>query len=267
MDVCTADMCDKSWGRPTFVKVLVDVWVVNELKQELEVLIPSLDGSVAEKVKIQVEYVWEMRRAWSHSITFKVGKSSPRFWSCYGSVRFSESEFMFPESELMFSESVFMNLVEYLKCLSRIENYVFRIGNWASLVVMLTTFLTNWESEMGVFRIGKGCFPIRKKGGFSDSVFEEFLCRIPGDRVNSKLSSGKDRAARGKEKEPSHCPKCEMFGHSLKNYQKSLLKIPVGQKTKSTAEADGFVRVERKQWCPKVSSNASPSKSGPKGSQ
>ncbi|KAJ9544985.1 hypothetical protein OSB04_024692 [Centaurea solstitialis] len=59
MDACTASMCDKSWGGPSFAKVLVEVWSVGELKKELEVVIPDLNGGDESKVMIRVEYIWE----------------------------------------------------------------------------------------------------------------------------------------------------------------------------------------------------------------
>ena len=52
-------MCDKAWGRPGFVKVLIDVWAVGDLKRELDVIIPSINGSEEAKVRIGVEYLWE----------------------------------------------------------------------------------------------------------------------------------------------------------------------------------------------------------------
>ncbi|KAJ9544912.1 hypothetical protein OSB04_024619 [Centaurea solstitialis] len=59
MDACTASMCDRAWGRPGFAKVLIDVWAVGELKRELQVVIPHLDGGESVPVRIEVEYLWE----------------------------------------------------------------------------------------------------------------------------------------------------------------------------------------------------------------
>ena len=50
-------MCDKAWGRPGFVKVLIDVWAVGDLKRELDVIIPSINGSEEAKVRIGVEFL------------------------------------------------------------------------------------------------------------------------------------------------------------------------------------------------------------------
>ncbi|KAJ9553566.1 LOW QUALITY PROTEIN: hypothetical protein OSB04_017611 [Centaurea solstitialis] len=69
MDACTASMCDKAWGRPGFAKVLIDVWVVGELKRELEVVIPSLTGGEDTSVKIRVEYLWEPTQC-DHCLVF-----------------------------------------------------------------------------------------------------------------------------------------------------------------------------------------------------
>lgn len=59
MDACTTAMCDNRWGRPGFAKVLVEVWAVGELKRNLEVVIPDIHGSKDEKVRVEVEYLWE----------------------------------------------------------------------------------------------------------------------------------------------------------------------------------------------------------------
>ena len=59
MDACTTSMCDKAWGRPGFAKVLIDTWTVGELKRELEVVMPTLDGQDDVSVTIKVEYSWE----------------------------------------------------------------------------------------------------------------------------------------------------------------------------------------------------------------
>ncbi|KAJ9557115.1 hypothetical protein OSB04_011729 [Centaurea solstitialis] len=69
MDACTASMCDKSWGRPSFAKVPVEVWSVGELKKELEVVIPDLNGGDESKVMIRVEYIWEPSQC-SHCLVF-----------------------------------------------------------------------------------------------------------------------------------------------------------------------------------------------------
>ncbi|KAJ9536643.1 hypothetical protein OSB04_un000192 [Centaurea solstitialis] len=59
MDACTSSMCDKAWGRPGFAKVLVEVWAVGELKRELQVVIPGMNGAQDATVVVQVEYIWE----------------------------------------------------------------------------------------------------------------------------------------------------------------------------------------------------------------
>ncbi|KAJ9536466.1 hypothetical protein OSB04_un000347 [Centaurea solstitialis] len=51
MDACTASMCDKKWGRPGFAKVLIDIWATGELKKELEVVIPHLQGNGCDTIK------------------------------------------------------------------------------------------------------------------------------------------------------------------------------------------------------------------------
>ncbi|XP_024989206.1 uncharacterized protein LOC112523760 [Cynara cardunculus var. scolymus] len=59
MDSCTAAMCEKAWGRPEVVKVLVEVWAIGELKRKIEVEIPNLNGGDTERVQIEVAYLWE----------------------------------------------------------------------------------------------------------------------------------------------------------------------------------------------------------------
>ncbi|KAJ9546729.1 hypothetical protein OSB04_019272 [Centaurea solstitialis] len=69
MDACTTSMCDKSWGRPGFAKVLIETWAVGELKRELQVVIPSLSGGEESRVTINVEYDWEPTQC-SHCMVF-----------------------------------------------------------------------------------------------------------------------------------------------------------------------------------------------------
>ncbi|KAJ9557048.1 hypothetical protein OSB04_011662 [Centaurea solstitialis] len=69
MDACTASMCDKSWGRPGFAKVLIETWAVGELKRELQVIIPSLHGGDDVHVSVRVEYLWEPTQC-SHCMVF-----------------------------------------------------------------------------------------------------------------------------------------------------------------------------------------------------
>ncbi|KAJ9541722.1 hypothetical protein OSB04_028228 [Centaurea solstitialis] len=69
MDACTASMCDKSWGRPGFAKVLVETWAVGELKREIHVVIPSLTGGEDVRVAIKVEYIWEPSQC-DHCLVF-----------------------------------------------------------------------------------------------------------------------------------------------------------------------------------------------------
>ncbi|KAJ9536614.1 hypothetical protein OSB04_un000215 [Centaurea solstitialis] len=69
MDACTSAMCDKAWGRPSFAKVLVDVWAVGELKRDLKVMIPNLSGGPDVEVIIDVEYEWEPTQC-KHCLVF-----------------------------------------------------------------------------------------------------------------------------------------------------------------------------------------------------
>ncbi|KAJ9541721.1 LOW QUALITY PROTEIN: hypothetical protein OSB04_028227 [Centaurea solstitialis] len=75
MDSATASMCDKSWGRPGFAKVLVDIWAVGEFKREIDVVVPSLNGETDAKVKVGVEYMWEPAQC-AHCMVFGHKKSA-----------------------------------------------------------------------------------------------------------------------------------------------------------------------------------------------
>ncbi|KAJ9539134.1 hypothetical protein OSB04_031867 [Centaurea solstitialis] len=69
MDSATASMCDNAWGRPGFAKVLIDTWAVGELKREIDVVIPSINGEKDTVVKVRVEYIWEPLQC-SHCLVF-----------------------------------------------------------------------------------------------------------------------------------------------------------------------------------------------------
>ncbi|KAJ9564745.1 hypothetical protein OSB04_000711 [Centaurea solstitialis] len=92
-------------------------------------------------------------------------------------------------------------MFECLKCLSRIRNFDFRIGKWAGLVVMLTSFpfeseirsLSFSESGIGVFRIGNGGIPNR---GTLDEVYGRTV------RIYSGVARGREK---GKDKGLSAC--------------------------------------------------------------
>ncbi|KAJ9536685.1 hypothetical protein OSB04_un000158 [Centaurea solstitialis] len=74
MDSATAAMCDKSWGRPGFAKVLVDTWATGDLKREIDVEVPSLQGEDSAVVKVRVEYIWEPAQC-NHCMVFGHKKS------------------------------------------------------------------------------------------------------------------------------------------------------------------------------------------------
>ncbi|KAJ9536695.1 LOW QUALITY PROTEIN: hypothetical protein OSB04_un000168, partial [Centaurea solstitialis] len=81
MDACTTSMCDNSWGRPAFAKVLIDTWAVGELKREVQVLIPSLKGGDDVRVIVKVEYLWEPTQC-SHCLVFghKISSCAKAVW-------------------------------------------------------------------------------------------------------------------------------------------------------------------------------------------
>ncbi|KAJ9555971.1 hypothetical protein OSB04_010585 [Centaurea solstitialis] len=69
MDSATTSMCDRAWGRPGFAKVLIDTWAVGELKREIDVIIPSVNGESDTVAKVQVEYIWEPMQC-NHCLVF-----------------------------------------------------------------------------------------------------------------------------------------------------------------------------------------------------
>ncbi|KAJ9542512.1 LOW QUALITY PROTEIN: hypothetical protein OSB04_029018 [Centaurea solstitialis] len=75
MDSATASMCDRAWGRPGFAKVLVEAWATGELKREIEVVVPSINGENDVTVKVKVEYDWEPAQC-SHCMVFGHKKSA-----------------------------------------------------------------------------------------------------------------------------------------------------------------------------------------------
>ncbi|KAJ9536686.1 LOW QUALITY PROTEIN: hypothetical protein OSB04_un000159 [Centaurea solstitialis] len=75
LDSATAAMCDKSWGRPGFAKVLIDIWAIGDLKREIDVVVPSLSGEADAKVKVGVEYMWEPVQC-NHCMVFGHKKSA-----------------------------------------------------------------------------------------------------------------------------------------------------------------------------------------------
>lgn len=69
MDAATLSMCEKSWGRPGFARVLINVWAVGDLKRELEVSIPNIRGGDDYLVKVGIEHTWEPNQC-SHCMVF-----------------------------------------------------------------------------------------------------------------------------------------------------------------------------------------------------
>ncbi|KAJ9536620.1 hypothetical protein OSB04_un000169 [Centaurea solstitialis] len=86
LDSATAAMCDKSWGRPGFAKVLIDIWAIGDLKREIDVVVPSLSGEDDVKVKVGVEYMWEPTQC-NHCMVFGHKKSA-----CLKSVQTTSSK-------------------------------------------------------------------------------------------------------------------------------------------------------------------------------
>ncbi|XP_021996266.1 uncharacterized protein LOC110893467 [Helianthus annuus] len=62
LDSYTATMCAESWGRSSFARALIEVKAECELKKEVTIAIPNMDGNGHSKVPIRVEYDWEPLR-------------------------------------------------------------------------------------------------------------------------------------------------------------------------------------------------------------
>ncbi|GKA88593.1 trichome birefringence-like protein 3 [Tanacetum coccineum] len=59
LDACTSTMCADPCGRMGYVRALIQVSVEKELKQEVIMVVPEVEGMGHTNVKIQVEYEWK----------------------------------------------------------------------------------------------------------------------------------------------------------------------------------------------------------------
>ncbi|GKB66160.1 zinc knuckle CX2CX4HX4C containing protein, partial [Tanacetum coccineum] len=62
LDAYTSTMCQKSWGRNSYARVLVEVSSLNTLKESLVVAIPYLNGKGHSLETVDVEYEWKPPR-------------------------------------------------------------------------------------------------------------------------------------------------------------------------------------------------------------
>ncbi|XP_071688424.1 uncharacterized protein [Rutidosis leptorrhynchoides] len=62
LDSYTSTMCLESWGRPNFARALIDVSSDRELKENIKMAIPSIDGKRKSICTLKVEYEWKPPR-------------------------------------------------------------------------------------------------------------------------------------------------------------------------------------------------------------
>ncbi|XP_022030699.1 uncharacterized protein LOC110931622 [Helianthus annuus] len=58
LDSFTTSMCVDGWGRSSYARALVEISADSELKEELTIAVPCLDGDGFVKEKVYVEYEW-----------------------------------------------------------------------------------------------------------------------------------------------------------------------------------------------------------------
>ncbi|XP_022040053.1 uncharacterized protein LOC110942586 [Helianthus annuus] len=59
LDSYTATTCTESWGRSNFARALIEVNAAMDLKRNVTIAVPGLNGNSYSKVDIRVEYDWE----------------------------------------------------------------------------------------------------------------------------------------------------------------------------------------------------------------
>ncbi|GJW40603.1 putative ribonuclease H-like domain-containing protein, partial [Tanacetum coccineum] len=62
LDAFTSAMCVEPWGRLGFVRALIEVTAENELKKEVTMVVPIVDGKGHTMEKMNVEYEWQPPR-------------------------------------------------------------------------------------------------------------------------------------------------------------------------------------------------------------
>ncbi|KAJ0467100.1 hypothetical protein HanIR_Chr14g0681541 [Helianthus annuus] len=69
LDSYTVDMCNDAWGRSSYARALIEIPADQELKSNITMAIPDLDGNNYVTVTIRVEYEWEPPRC-AHCCVF-----------------------------------------------------------------------------------------------------------------------------------------------------------------------------------------------------
>ncbi|KAI3712402.1 hypothetical protein L1987_70958 [Smallanthus sonchifolius] len=78
LDSYTVTMCAESWGRSSFARALIEVHADFDLKKNVTVAIPTLDGNGYSKAEIKIEYDWEPLRCSSCCIFGHNDSACPR---------------------------------------------------------------------------------------------------------------------------------------------------------------------------------------------
>lgn len=62
LDTFTTQMCNSSWGRSSFARAMIEISAEKEIKEEISIAIPELDGDGYRKESMLVEYEWKPLR-------------------------------------------------------------------------------------------------------------------------------------------------------------------------------------------------------------
>ncbi|XP_022007739.1 uncharacterized protein LOC110907006 [Helianthus annuus] len=62
LDSYTAQMCSDAWGRSSFARALIELSAEEEIKEDLKIAIPMVDGEGYVKETMKVEYEWRPPR-------------------------------------------------------------------------------------------------------------------------------------------------------------------------------------------------------------
>ncbi|GKA34852.1 zinc knuckle CX2CX4HX4C containing protein [Tanacetum coccineum] len=78
LDAYTSSMCQKSWGRNTYARALVEVSALNPLMESVVVAVPFLDGTGYSFETVEVEYEWQPPRCDTCKVFDHVDSKCPK---------------------------------------------------------------------------------------------------------------------------------------------------------------------------------------------
>lgn len=78
LDEYTSQMCKESWGRSSFARAMIEVNANEELKDEVVIGVPSLDGNSVGCAKIKLEYDWKPPQCMECKIFGHTNDSCPK---------------------------------------------------------------------------------------------------------------------------------------------------------------------------------------------